>query len=77
MREHLAGLASFWWAVAKWQARELWDSLPGPWYVKALIIVICLAIPGQVDEIAIVAVTAAWRKYRTRRAARLAAGAAL
>jgi hypothetical protein len=74
----VAALASFWWAVIKWQARELWDSLPGPWPVKILILIITeIAIPGPLDDVVLIAAVAAWRKYRTRRAARLAAGAAL
>ena len=55
-----------WWVyVARTQARELWDALPGPWPVKVLLIVACQAIPGPLDEIAVVAIAAA-RRHRSR-----------
>jgi hypothetical protein len=56
-----------WWIGLKLAARELWDSLPGPWYVKVILIIACQLIPGQLDEIALIAVVRAWRKYKSRR----------
>jgi hypothetical protein len=57
-----------WWLGAKLAARELWDDLPGPWYVKILIIIACQLIPGQFDDIAVIAIARAWRRYKTRKA---------
>lgn len=55
--------------VLAYYARETWRALPGPWYVKVLLIVICSLIPGPADEIALIAVTA----YARRRASHLRA----
>jgi len=57
-----------WWAfVLRYEAREMWRALPGPWWVKVLLIVVCLAIPGPQDEIALALVVAAFRKRQARR----------
>lgn len=57
------------WPVycARDTARRAWDGLPGPWWVKILLIAVCQLIPGGFDELALLAATAAWRKYRVRR----------
>jgi hypothetical protein len=51
-------------------ARDAWRKLPGPWWVKTLIVVVCVAIPGPGDEIAVLALAgaAAARKARASRA---------
>ena len=52
-----------WWAyVARFYARGLWEAVPGPWPVKILLIAVCQLIPGAFDEIALVLITAAWRR---------------
>ena len=58
--------------AARWTARKiagLWRALPGPWWVKAPLIVVCLAIPGPLDELALIAF-GAFLAYRKVRAAR-------
>ncbi len=47
--------------------KDTYNGLPGPWWCKVLLIVICLAIPGPQDEILLIAVTAIYRAYRARR----------
>ena len=54
--------------LARYYIRRTWDDLPGPWPVKALLIVACAAIPGPADEIALVAITRACRAWRARTA---------
>ena len=54
--------------LARYYVRRTWDDLPGPWPVKALLIVACAAIPGPADEIALVAITRACRAWRARTA---------
>lgn len=49
--------------------RRAWDGLPGPWWVKIALIVACQFIPGGFDEWALIAGTAAWRRYRAHRQA--------
>ena len=57
-----------WWAfVLKYEARQLWRALPGPWWCKALLIGVCLAIPGPQDEILLALVVAALRRRQARR----------
>lgn len=59
-----------WHAVAAWYLmKQLWRDLPGPWYVKVLILVVTQAIPGPQDELLLLAVLAAVRKYRARKEA--------
>jgi hypothetical protein len=59
-----------WWAyVLKYEAREMWRALPGPWWVKILIIVVLQAIPGELDEIALLLALGWLRKRRARIAA--------
>lgn len=47
-------------------ARQTFMALPGPIWVKCLLVVICLAIPGPQDELVLIALTAAARRYRVR-----------
>ena len=65
----LAGDVWHSWPVycARDALRRAWAGLPGPWWVKILLIAACQLIPGGFDEWALLAGTAAWRKYRTRR----------
>jgi hypothetical protein len=62
----MSALISWYVFVIRYELRELYRSLPGPWYCKAALIVGCLAIPGPVDEIALIAFIA-WRKRRRNR----------
>lgn len=55
---------NWYWFLAKHYAREMWQSLPGPWYVKVLLVVVCQVIPGPLDEVALIAISQAWRRYR-------------
>lgn len=69
----MTGVASWWAYVLRYEARELWRALPGPWWVKVLLIVVLSLIPGQFDEVIFLAVLSALRKRRAaREAARLA-----
>lgn len=63
----MSDVASWWSFVLRYEARELWRSLPGPWWVKALLIAVCVAIPGPQDELILLAVVAACRKRRARK----------
>jgi hypothetical protein len=69
MRSEMARAASWWSYVVWFYAMQLWRSLPGPWPVKVLLLVATQAIPGPLDEIALLAVTGAFRKWRARRLA--------
>lgn len=55
--------------VARATLRRAWDGLPGPWPVKVTLIIVCQFIPGGFDEWALLAGTAAWRRYRPRKTA--------
>lgn len=68
----MRAVASWWAYVVRYEAREMWRALPGPWWVKVLLIVVTQAIPGPQDEILLLAICAACRKRKARRAARLA-----
>ena len=63
----MTGVVSWWAYVIRYEAREAWRALPGPWPVKVLLVVACQAIPGPLDEIALLAVVAAVRKRRSSR----------
>jgi hypothetical protein len=66
----IAGKVISWWAyVLRYEARELWRALPGPWWVKVLLLIATQAIPGPQDEIALLLIMAALRKRRARIAA--------
>jgi hypothetical protein len=58
--------ASWYRYVLVFFARELWRSLPGPWYVKIALIIVCQLIPGPGDEIALIALTVWARRRRAR-----------
>ena len=46
-REVLAAAWHCWPAfLARYYLRQMWDDLPGPWPVKAALVVLCLACPG-------------------------------
>lgn len=71
MTEVVAGvryIVGFYWAVVRFEVRETWRALPGPWWVKLLIIGVCAAIPGCLDEIALVAALKLCRSRRARKA---------
>lgn len=48
-------------------ARETYRSLPGPWWCKLLLCILCLAIPGPQDELALIALTVIARRIRAHR----------
>lgn len=62
-------LAAF-WARAVWTfgIKPTWNGLPGPWWVRVVLVAVCLAIPGPQDELLLIAITAACRRYRAARA---------
>jgi hypothetical protein len=62
----ITGAAGWYRYVLTFYARELWRSLPGPWYVKIALIIACQLIPGPGDEIALIAL-AAWARRRKSR----------
>ena len=54
-----------WWAyVLRYEAREMWRALPGPWPVKVLLLAVCAAIPGPADEVILILAVGALRKRR-------------
>ena len=63
----MTAVASWWVFVLRYEAREMWRALPGPWWVKVLLIVITQAIPGPQDELVLLAVVAAFRKRQASR----------
>jgi hypothetical protein len=65
----IAEVISWWAFVLKYEAREMWRALPGPWWCKLLIIIVLQAIPGELDEILLLVVLSALRKRRARIAA--------
>ena len=54
--------------VLRWYAVQAWRDLPGPWFVKVLLIAVCLAIPGGFDEIALIALARYFRARKARQA---------
>ena len=64
----MTGVVSWWAYVIRYEAREMWRAMPGPWWCKVLLLVLLLAVPGQLDEIVFLAVLSALRKRRARRA---------
>lgn len=58
----MSAVAAWWAFVVRYEAREMWRALPGPWWAKALLIAVCVAIPGPQDEILLAVVVAAFRK---------------
>jgi hypothetical protein len=67
MRAYVLWYLSWIWWWAKGQFRELWEAMPGPWWVKAVIVGACLAIPGPQDEILLILVLKACKVMRARR----------
>ncbi len=65
----LRDLAAWWLTVVRFTIAEIWASLPGPWWCKLIILIVCAAIPGSFDEIAVIAVCAAWRRRQARKLA--------
>ena len=68
MGRSLLGLWHFWPVyVARYYMIVLWRGMPGPWPVKLALIILCQLIPGGFDEIALIAVTRAYRGWQARR----------
>ena len=65
----MTAVASWWAYVVRYEARETWRAMPGPWPVKVLLLAVLLAVPGQLDELVFLAALSAFRKRRARRAA--------
>lgn len=63
----MSSALSWYWFVIKWEVRELWRALPGPWYVKASLLIITQLIPGPQDEILLLLVLAVLQKRREKR----------
>ena len=68
-------LSPIYWASYRWPitltrewVKDTWDSLPGPRWLRVALIVVCLAIPGPQDELLLLAILAASRAIRKRRA---------
>jgi hypothetical protein len=62
----VSGVASWWAYVVRFQAREGWRALPGPWPVKVLLIAVLVAgqlIPGELDEVLLL-LAIGWVKRR-------------
>jgi hypothetical protein len=62
------------WPSWRWPAyvvadfiRDTYRSLPGPWWCKAMLVAICLAIPGPQDELLLLAIVAISRRIRARK----------
>ena len=63
----MSGVAGWWAFVLRYEARELWRALPGPWWVKVLLIAVTQAVPGPQDELILLAIVAAFRKRQARK----------
>ena len=61
-----AAVASWWAFVLRYEARETWRSLPGPWPVKIILAVVVVAEPGPFGEMLLAALVAYFRKRRAR-----------
>lgn len=70
MTAELVSLARWWAYLAGRYARQLWDSLPGPWPVRVALVAACLAIPGPADELALAALVTVCKARKARRNAR-------
>lgn len=71
MRQELADLAGWYWLAVKMEAREMYAALPSPWWAKVLVgmlLLVALAIPGQLDEIAILAILKYFHARKVRKA---------
>lgn len=67
-------MSEVWW-LGRWYGLWTWDAIrqtyrdmPGPWWVKLVIVIICLAIPGPQDELLLVLASRAFRAWRKRQA---------
>lgn len=69
MREAVRDLVRWYALAVRMLVKDLWDGLPGPWWVKVLLIAVTQAIPGPQDEIVLVLIVAAVRKYKARKLA--------
>ena len=58
----MSGAVAWWAFVVRYEARELWRALPGPWWVKVLTLIVLNLIPGQLDEVIFLAVLGAFRR---------------
>ena len=56
--------------LARYYSAGTWRAMPGPWPVKLALIAVCQVIPGQADELILVAVTQAFRARKARQMAR-------
>jgi hypothetical protein len=64
----------WWWTWAViFYARAIWDDLPGPWWMKVIILIVTqILLPGPIDDIGVLLLIAgvrAFRRYLARRAA--------
>jgi len=78
MIAEMRSLILWYWLWVKACARRIWDDLPGPWYVKILLIVVTqVVIPGPLDDAVVLFGPRIARKviawYRARRTRALAA----
>ena len=60
-------VAGWWVFVVRYEARQMWRALPGPWWVKVMLVVVTQAIPGPQDELILLAIVAAFRKRQARK----------
>lgn len=61
--------ASWWAYAARWEARALWDRMPGPWWARVVLLTVwavMLVTPGP-DELVLGAVLAWWQKRNAMR----------
>ena len=70
MSATITDVASWWWCVARWEARETWRAVPGPWWVKVPVFVLVVAEPGPFGEMVLLAVLAGVRWVKGRLEAR-------
>jgi hypothetical protein len=61
--------------LTRYYLRQTWDDMPGPWWVKVPLIVVCLLIPGPQDELILIGLTRVFRAWRARQARKVPAGA--
>jgi hypothetical protein len=60
---------AWFWAYAFWYfgIKLTWDSMPGPVWVKVLLVTACVAMLGPQDEIVLMAILALCRRIRARK----------
>jgi len=67
-RRHLVGEVISWWLfVLRYEIREIWRALPGPWWVKVPLMILAVAEPGPFGEMAILGIAAMFRALKARR----------